>query len=313
MNQAKSVMSQGGRARHWIMRGLRVSAAASFVLLAFSAVTVHVGLARASDVGMSIGDQLLLVGGEGNSTGAVAPGVSRVHFNSQILQSTNTSTTMPMRDVLNYVADQCKHHSNGLRDGFEHMNGVSGALVVHKEFGERGFVFCVAPDHELDMTELMRRLRLATHSGDFSDVGNIRYVAVRQFDGHARVVTVWNDGPFEFGNMFPEDGDAPGEDFGGVPRPDGARRTLSATIEGAPAGVNTYLVKGAPAEVLTGLDAKLVGAGWKTVPTAKGVPNAGKYYTLGSKEDLVVTATNATDGMTNVGYVVSRAVASVSR
>jgi len=303
-------------------RGLRITLAGSVIVVAFGAVAVRVSVARASDVGMSFGDQLLMVG-ESHASGSLVADVYHVHVNGQILETTNTTTDLPMREVLNYAADQCKNHADGLREAFQHLdhtlttkeptNGTSGALIVHQEYGERGYVFCVAPDHALTPVELMARLEEAGHTGDFSRIGNIRYIAVRQMGPRARVVTAWHDGQFELAKMFPSTEDAPGDDFGGVPRPDGARRTLSATIDGASAGVNSYEVKGKAGDVLAGLDSKLVAKGWKGVPTAPGVPNAGKYYTLGTKEDLVVTASDGTAGMTNVAYVVSRNIASVAR
>jgi hypothetical protein len=304
------------------MRGVRVSVAGAFVFVAFGAVAMRVSLARASDLGMSLSEPLMLIG-ENTASGSLTADVYHVHFNGQLLESTNTTTDLSMREVLDYAAEQCKQHADGMSEAFKNLDhalatrepttGVEGALVVHQEYGERGYVFCVAPDHALNTVELVTRLSEAGESGDFSRIGNIRYVAVRKLGNRARVVTAWTDKPFIFGTMFPSDADAPGDDFGGVPRPEGGRRTLSATIEGAPAGVNNYIVKGAPSDVVTSLDGKLLASGWKAVPTAPGVPNAGKYYTFGSREDLVVTAHDASGGMTNVGYVVSRSVASVSR
>jgi hypothetical protein len=310
------------RAARWMSRGLRITLAGTVIVVAFGAVAVRVSVARASDVGMSFGDQLLLVG-ESQTSGSLVADVYHVRVNGQTLETTNTTTDLPMREVLNYAADQCKNHADGLRDAFQHLDetlatkeptsGTSGALIVHQEYGERGYVFCVAPDHALNPVELMGRLEEAGHTGDFSRIGNMRYIAVRQMGPRARVVTAWHDGQFELAKMFPATEDAPGDDFGGVPRPDGARRTLSATVDGAPAGVNSYEVKGTANDILTSLDGKLVAKGWKVVPTAPGVPNAGKYYTLGTKEDLVVTASDGTAGMTNVAYVVSRNVGSVAR
>jgi hypothetical protein len=311
-----------GRAASWVAGGVRVAVAGTFVVVAFAAVAIRVSVARAADAGMNFGDELLLAG-ESHASGSVAAGVYHVHMNGATVDSTNTTTNLPMRDVLNYAADQCKEHADGLRDAFAHLDhtlatreptsGTAGALVVHQEYGERGYVFCVAPDHALSPLELMSRLTDAGESGDFSRVGNMRYIAVQQTGGRSRVVAAWHDGTFEIAKMFPETGDAPGDDFGGVPRPAGGRRILSATVEGAPAGVNSYEVKGAPAGVLASLNAKLVAAGWKPVATARNVPKEAKYYTFGAKEDLVVTAKDATGGMTDVGYVVSRNLASVSR
>jgi hypothetical protein len=293
------------------------------VVFAFGAVAIRINVARASDYGMVVGEHLLLAGDTQNS-GAIDGDVYHVHLNGQTLESTNTTTDLPMTEVLTYVADQCKSHATGLSDAFQHLDraiktkeattGVEGAMVVHEEYGERGYVFCVAPDRPLSIVDLARRLGDVQTTGDFSSVGHIRYVAVRQPKGAAaHVVAVWNDAPFEVAKMFPDDADAPGVDFGAVPRLEGSLRTLSANIEGAPSGVNAYAVKGSPKEVLAALDHKLAGAGWKATATAKKVPDSAKGYSLGSSTDLVVLADDASKGMTNLTYVVSRAIPSVSR
>ena len=269
-----------------------------------------------------MGERLLLVG-DSAENGALDSDVYQVHINGQTLESANTMTNLPMREVLSYAAEQCATHAEGMRETFQHLgkslttkeqaSGVEGALVVHQEYGERGYVFCVAPDHALSQPELLQRMAELGASGDFSTLGHIRYIAVRQFKERARVVAVWNDSAFEFGKMFPEGEDAPGVDFGSVPRPDGSLRTLSATVEGAPAGVNTYQVKGKAEEVMTSLDQKLLGGGWKPVLLAKGVPDVGKSYTLANSTDLVVTGSDGAGGNANITYMVSKAIRSVSR
>lgn len=310
------------RAASWVSRGLRITLAGTVVVVAFGAVAVHVSVARASDLGMTFGDQLMLVG-ENRASGSLVEDVYHVRLNGQSVETTNATTDRPMREVLDYAADQCRNHADGLREAFQHIDeslrtkqptiGTAGALILHQEYRERGFVFCVAPDHALNPVELLGRIEEAGKTGDFSRVGNMRYISVRQVGGRARIVAAWHDGPFELTKMFPATEDAPGDDFGGVPRPEGGRRTLSATVDGAPAGVNNYAVKGKAIDVLQRLDGKLLGAGWKVVTTAPGVPDTAKYYTLGTKEDLVVTAKDAEGGMTNVAYVVSRNVGNVSR
>jgi hypothetical protein len=305
----------------WTFRTLRMMLASSLVLAAFGAVAVRVNIARAADVGMGFGDQLLAVGEHGAMN--LSGDVYHVHFNGQTLHSTNTTTHLPMHDVLTYAATQCKEHARGLRDTFQHIDqslrdlqpttGDAGALILHREYSTRGFVFCAAPDHALTLSELMHRLQKASRSGDFSRVGDVRYMAVEARGGVSHVVTAWTEGSFRWREMFPPEGDVPGEDFGGVPRPDGSRRMLSASVDGAPAGVNSYLAKGRPDEVLAHLETKLFSQGWKTVAMPAAVPAVGRAYTLGSQTDLVVTAKDATQGMTNVGYVVSRSIASVSR
>jgi hypothetical protein len=118
-------------------------------------------------------------------------------------------------------------------------------------------------------------------------------VTVYREGSGARVFTAWTHGTFNVLTMFPKYGDAPGEDLGGVPRPEGGRRTLSAKIVGAPFGINTYEVLGAPSEVTKEVDTVLLARGWKAVPTAPGVPDDTRFYSLGTAMDVGVHAGGA--------------------
>lgn len=317
-----SFRSVSGRLGNFMGRGVRVSFAGLFVVTAFGLVAARVSIARASDLGLNFGDELMSVG-ESRLSGNLDADTYHVHLNGQTIESSNITTRLPMREVLDYAEAACNKHAAGLKNAFGHLDkalatkepteGPSGVLTVHREIGDRGFVFCVAPDREMPTAELVQRLAKVGDTGDFGRLGGIRYISVKETPLGSRVVTAWTEGRFSVRNMFPSSGDAPGDDFGDVPRPTGSRRVLSATVEGAPAGINGYSVKGAPNEVLTQLDAKLVSAGWKSTAVGATTPDVGKLYSLGSKLDLVVTANAVGDDLTNVGYVVSQNIRSVSR
>jgi hypothetical protein len=229
-----------------------------------------------------------------------------------------------MHEVLTHFATQCKEHAEGLGDSFKNLHatvkdltpsttGAPGALIVQREEANHGFVFCVAPDHQLTEPELMARLSLVGQTGDVSRAGNLRYVSMkRQPNGEFNVVTAWTDEKLDLYGMYSDTVDVAGQDFGNVPRPDGGRRILSATIDGAPGGVNSYIVKGAPAAVLTGLDGKLKGAGWQAVMVPASVPHVGMAYTLRGDLRLIVTG-SPQEKDTLVSYVVSRGLRSTSR
>jgi hypothetical protein len=300
-----------------------MSVAGTVVVIGFGMVALHVTEAQAADVAMSFGDQLLQVG-ESNLAGTVEGDVYHVSFNGQNVDTANAATRRPMREVLDYFAEQCKSHAEGIKTSFQHLDhtlhtlqpateGGAGVLVFQKEVHDRGFVFCFAPDQTFSSQRgLLSRFAEAGRSGDFGRIGNMRYVAVKQLPTEARVVTAWTEGKMDITAMFPEHEDCPGRDFGSVPRPDGARRVLSATVEGAPAGVNGYVVAGKSTDVLDQVNRKLTDVGWHEIVTPDKVPHAGRYYTLGSKLDLVVTATDETHDMTSLSYIVSKGIGTTS-
>jgi hypothetical protein len=306
-----------GRAALWAMRAVRVGLVATAVVASFGFVAFRVGEARAATLGQAFGDELLTVG-ESRATGELSRDFYKVQLNGQTLYSSNARTPMAMRDVLNYFADQCKTHATGLRETFKDIDGslakldpttgAPGALIVHKEADDRGYVFCVAPDHGLSMPELIERMGRLDATGDFATVGDMRYVVARKTPNGTRVVTAWTEGTFDVSRMFDPSGDVPGEDFGNVPRPDGARRTVSATIEGGPGGLNGYLVKGTPAEVRAQVDRKLSAAGWRSLPIPAAIKDAPLTYSFGSSLDLVVTTDALGADSTSVGYLVSRSI-----
>ncbi len=72
-------------------------------------------------------------------------------------------------------------------------------------------------------------------------------------------------------------------------------------------------MQGRPDAALAAVDAKLVGAGWKPFSIPDSVPKASRFYSLGNAMDVAVTARGIRGGKSNVAYMVSRGVGTVSR
>jgi hypothetical protein len=71
--------------------------------------------------------------------------------------------------------------------------------------------------------------------------------------------------------MFPKDGDAPGLDPAGVPRPDGAQRLLSGIEHGAPYSFTAYKTRATSSQALAGwYRASLGQAGFHVTEAAPG-------------------------------------------
>jgi hypothetical protein len=318
MSSAQRLQKAGA----WLRRGLRVSLASALVLTSFGIVAARVSYARATDAGMNFGDELSAMSMH-HTSGDLTGDAYEVVLNGQPVESSSAATRRSMHDVLDYLQSQCAHNADGLGDKFAHVGrdlasmspdvGKEGFLVVRREQGDRGFVFCFAGDGSGSASETVARLKRAATTGDFAQLGDVRYASVHKDGTGSQVFTMWTRGAFNIYTMFPQTGDAPGEDFGGVPRPDGSRRTLSGTVVGAPFGISSYEVKGAGAEVFKGVNDKLIAAGFQPVVVAKGVPEVSHFYTLGNRMDVGVDVRETHKGVSAVSYVVSRGVGAVSR
>jgi hypothetical protein len=271
---------------------------------------------------MSFGDQLRAMETE-HVAGAVPGDAYEVVLNGQPVESSNATTGHSMHEVLDYLRAECTHDAKGLADKFSHLDqaldrltldkGTDGFLVVRREQDDRGFVLCFAVDGPQALPDTLGRLKRAGMTGDLAQVGDLRYATVHRQGTGTWVSTVWTRGSFSPTAMFPKAGDAPGEDFGGVPRPEGGRRIVSGTIVGAPVAINAYEVMGPSAPIRQHVDEMLVTAGWKAVPMAKGVPDIDHFFTLGNTMDVGVDVREVRPGVTHVSYVVSKGIGSAAR
>jgi hypothetical protein len=303
-------------------RGLRVAAGTSVVLVAFGLVAVRVSYARAAEAGMDFGEELRQMG-EHHLSGDLNTDAYEVLLNGQQLTASSTETNRSMHEVLDYFQTECQNDAQGLSDKFAHLDptldtlaptsGVPGFLTIRREQEDRGFVFCMAADHELSGQEQILRVKSVGSSWDIGKIGDIRYVSVRKDGKRADVDAAWTHGKFDIHAMFPKTGDAPGEDFGNVPRPDGARRILTGTVTGAPFGVNAYEVAGSPEDVMSSVDMKLGAAGYKPIKMPENASRVSRFYELGNALDVGVTASSTHVGKTDVSYIVSRGIGSVTR
>ena len=305
----------------WVARSVRVTLATGCVMTAFGLVAVRVSYARATQAGMDFGDQLRQLG-DHHLSGDLNGDAYEVLLNGQVINSSSADTSRPVHEVLAYFQAQCNEDAVGLGDKLAHLGptvstlssqaGIPGFMTIRREQEDAGFVFCMATDHELVGPEQLDRIKAAA-SGDLGKIGDIRYVSVRVQGDHTNVVAAWTRGKFDVAAMFPQNRDSPGDDFANVPRPEGSRRILSGTVTGAPFGVNAYEVPGEPDAVMASVDAKLQAAGFKPTSMPDETAKASHFYSLGDVLDIGVNAIATSGGKTNVSYMVSRGVNTVTR
>ncbi len=161
--------------------------------------------------------------------------------------------------------------------------------VVRDEKEDRGMVACFVEDPDVSAEALGASLVAFAETGDLSKLGRFRYAFAERSTsarGGTHVVTFWSDGELNVGKMFPAAGDAPGTDSSIAPRPEGSRRTFSASVEGYPGAVRVYECSARRAVIEKMYDETLVAKGFTRV-AAKSAKRGVAYVDAGNAEVVV--------------------------
>lgn len=142
---------------------------------------------------------------------------------------------------------------------------------VRRESAREGVLGCLDTGGPLGLEELAARLQAVSRTGDLSELGKLRYVTLRRAGNVTTVLFLWSDGKLPLLRMFPKDGDAPGIDPMGVPRPVGARRLLSGVEHGMPYSLSVYRAPASsPAVLIEWYRAALRSGGFDVTDAADG-------------------------------------------
>ena len=190
-----------------IARALGILAVASALLTAVAIAHVQ---ARASELASEVAPALLAYAGAARDEGAR---VLRVNGASVELRTGVTADSIEV--VLARQREAC---------------GAADVLpIVHWRSAMQGVLGCFAPPDGMSLSE---RLLAFVRSGDLAALGEPRVTWVLAADGARRYALLSAPDPLALTRMFPAQGDAPGFDAPGLPRPPHARRVLSAVQEG---------------------------------------------------------------------------------
>lgn len=182
--------------------------------------------------------------------------VRTLRLNGAELRVVSLSVSQPLDVTLDRLEANCGRKggfalSQELRERMEASvdNGAQPKQLTtfSRRADDRGAVACFDMGGTHSVDEVMQRVQRFTESGDFSDIGHIRYAFAERGERGTHVVALWSDGPVPLRRMFPQKGDAPGVDPQEVPRPPEARRILSAAEQGQPYSVTVYQLQ-QPAE-----------------------------------------------------------------
>jgi hypothetical protein len=210
----------------------------------------------------------------------------------------------PQAALLDHFQAMCRRHTAGIHAVMSGRNATSELPslldgVLRVEGDGAGLVACLALGEDpLGIAALVERLEHLAETGDLSALGGLRVVRVQPRGDGSFFVAAWNDGPVVLDAMFPVQGDSPGIDFRGVPRPEHATRTLSAWQEGGEAAANLYSVPEGADVAFSTYERMLVRASWQIDDGARllaGDPRYGALFSRAGKT-LVVHVETHEDG-----------------
>lgn len=176
-----------------------------------------------------------------------------LHVNGQVIRFSSGMVSQPMEAVLDRFELQCNRLDGGLMetlgDAFAERSDHRAAErvselepILREQSETSGFVACIdMGSSNADLQRMLERFRRFERSRDLADLGELRYVYAEPAGERTHFVALWTEGSLRFDQLFPETGDAPGEDPADIPRPPGARRVLTAFEEGDPQRATFYL------------------------------------------------------------------------
>ena len=170
------------------------------------------------------------------------------------LASSVTKLTTPQ--VMAEMKKYCHEHSGGLGEAIgklpseahgtkvpEQMRDPAKWLTVRGDGSDKDFgqISCFTRTDQTTLGGFVDRLTRFMATGDVSELGDMRYaVARRVTDRSTHVLAIWTQGRFNIADMFPEKGDAPGNDLPEIPRPQESTRLFSADFPGHPYAARIY-------------------------------------------------------------------------
>ena len=246
---------------------LWVSAGALLTLgTVLGALTLARGRARADELVMDVGTQMLSYA---RATQLDAPRTLVV--NGLPLHVLSGSTRDAVSTLLDTFDARCHRASGQLDRWAQELPGhrrwpriAEQALdpVLRREDLHGGYVACLDLGAQtVSAEDLLERLRRFLEHGDLSEVGDLRFAWASRSGDATTYVGVYTDGPVPLGAAFPAEGDAPGTDVTGVPRPSHGRRVLSAFQRDAAPMLASYESTVTPQVALQSFGAQLARQG----------------------------------------------------
>ncbi|MET0285693.1 MAG: hypothetical protein ABW352_14535 [Polyangiales bacterium] len=253
---------QDGKSVRWrrVRLGLYLAAIATLSTVWLA----HKAEAEVAERALSIGRQL-------DRMSSIAAGTTTFELNGARMALTTITRKEPIGVLIERFASLCARDSGGVAEqlaslGDKVPDGLrSGQFGVFRSAQEKeGTAACFARQEGGGLEETVRRLNELVDTGDFAALGQLRYMFVRDLgNGERHVLSVSSLGALPLDRMFPADRDVPGRDLSFDVRPAGARRLISASVEGSKLEGAIYESALSPAEALAGYDAPMQKLGFQ--------------------------------------------------
>lgn len=273
------------------------------VAMVLAIVAGRIAYAHAKKAAMETGAELVRL-----TDNAHMAGVYRLRLNGELVKITSAVSHVPHEAILDRFQKECEDHADGMEtefgnlatavtpDAYPRNEGHPGIGVLRQSDDKSGIVMCFATGKVTTTAEALARIAEFAKTGDLGSLGSVRYVIAKKGENApSHVVALWTEGSFNVNKMFPDEGDAPGNDAPGVLRPPSSKRLLTAYAEGAPYGVRVYDSTMDKEAILTEYDKVMPATGWMTYPNATAAAPFSRAFSKDGK-DIIVTTEPSRDG-----------------
>ncbi len=284
--------------RRWVC-GIGALFALGAALLLLALVRAR---ARADELVMEVGSQLLSY-----ARATELDGPQTLIVNGLPLHVLSGSTRDGVSTLLDTFHARCRRASGGLdrlppeppgKHRWPRIAEHALDPVLRRDDARGGYVACLdLGTATLPADDLLERLERFLEHGDPSEVGDLRFAWAFRSGDTTTYVGVYTDGPLPLAAAFPAQGDAPGSDVVGVPRPAHGRRVLSAFQRDAAPMLASYESSATPRVALQSFAEQLTHRGLAPVIPR---PEAAALYasTSHGEVDLLAFASTLDGGKT---------------
>jgi hypothetical protein len=255
--------------RSRILGGLRLGAYVFGVSLVCAGLGARVVYADFKEGTLDVGREL-------SQLNDVLGSTKTVYINGEAMNVSTAFTDQSPTEVLDRFERVCADHPSFVAEAMSDIPKTLAAAaekavpnkdlrlgIVRSEKNGDGALTCFTDDRPFSLRDFPERVRAFSKSHDLTEFGRFRYVYVSHTpQGNTHVTTIWTEGTFNLGRMFPPSGDAAGFDSAIVPRPENARRILSATSKEVPFGIHVYNAGNRKADVRRFYDTAMESRGW---------------------------------------------------
>jgi hypothetical protein len=254
--------------RHKHRKGmLRAVAYGTGIALVCAIVSVRFARAEVIDNSIIVGRQMTELAQSAKNQAL------QVRMNGQDIMFASQLSNDSPRAILDRYEKLCRDNAAQSVEEWKGLGDKAPAGTQGKDVAEtggtmrggsndEGTVMCFVKSSS-SKTKIGEALATFHATGEMGAIGQLRYAYVKKTkNGHAHVLAMWTMDKFNIREMLPEEGDAPGEDFAALPRPEGSRRLFSVKIMGAPYGINVYESTNEPVALANSYDQRLTKDGW---------------------------------------------------